>query len=111
MFYLDSMVIQIAQDVGRLLVGMDANNLMSRRFTGRGNNLDAAAEIVIALDQIEQPLALQDGKCMACIGVWVLQLWLELIPIRTPDMVTGIWKAGRIVAVILAGRCRVMGGT
>ena len=58
MFYLDRMVVQITQDVERLLIGMDANNLMSRRFAGRGNDLDAVAQIMVPFDQIEQSLAL-----------------------------------------------------
>ena len=58
MLYLDRMVIQITQEVKRLFIGMDANNLMSRALTRRGNDLNAVAKQMISLDQIEQPLTL-----------------------------------------------------
>src|SRR5438045_2028494 len=45
---------------------------------------------------------------MAGIRVRVLQLWLELIPVCTPQMMTSIWKTGRMLAAILAGRAVVV---
>ena len=61
MFYLDRMVIQITQDVECLRASTDANNLMSRRLAGRGNDLDVIAQIMIPLDQMKQPVALYDS--------------------------------------------------
>ena len=58
MFYLDRMVIQITQEIQRLLTGMDANNLMSRALTRCRNDLNAVTQLMIPRDQIEQPLAL-----------------------------------------------------
>jgi len=58
MFYLDRMVIQITQEIKRLFIGMDANNLMSGALTRCGNDLNAVAKLMIPLNQIEQPMAL-----------------------------------------------------
>src|SRR6266566_7325481 len=89
---------------------MDADDLVTGRFTGCGDDTNSREQVTATLNQFQQAQAMKDAERLAVPGVGVLESLLRLgvLPIGPAEEAVCVGKGGYIVSIVLSCDTRVM---
>src|SRR6266699_673728 len=89
---------------------MDADDLVTGRFTRCGDDANSREQLAVSLNQLQQTQAMKHTKGMTVLGVGVLEslLCLGVFPVCPAEETVRVGKGGYIVPIALSCDARVV---
>src|ERR671933_1752913 len=97
----DRYMVEVAKAVERLPLRVNSNNLVAGCLAWRSHNLYASAQIAVAVNEFQEPVAVQDTKRVTFCRVGVMQRLLErgFVPVRSAEIIMCIGERRLVGAV------------
>src|SRR6266566_366587 len=83
---------------------MDADDLVTGRFTGCGDDANSREQLAVSFNQLQQAQAMKDAERVAVQGVGVLESLPrpEVLPVGLAEEAGCVGKGGYIVSIALS---------